>query len=236
MDAYWIFFLGLLLLYIKWIVILIILPFQMMYGYIRRRWSKDAIPFVYKILGAPYYLWERLFRDGWSRYMLYQVGMIPSCHLRRFFYKALGGRIGKNVVFHFRLEVRNLYKLQIGDGCIIGDNAILDARNGLVIGENVNLSSNVSVYTDQHDYRDPYFSDDKSEDMSVVIGDRAWLGSNVVILPGVKVGEGAVCCSGCVVTKDVAPYAVVAGVPAKKVNERPRDLRYVFDGKSCRLY
>jgi acetyltransferase-like isoleucine patch superfamily enzyme len=63
-----------------------------------------------------------------------------------------------------------------------------------------------------------------------------WIGCNVVILPGVTIGEGAVCCSGCVVTKDVEPYAVVAGIPAKKVNERPHDLRYEFKGKTVRLY
>ena len=68
------------------------------------------------------------------------------------------------------------------------------------------------------------------------IGDRAWLGSNVTVLPGVNIGEGAVCCAGCVVTKDVEPYAVVAGIPARKVGERPRRLVYEFDGKSCRMY
>ena len=68
------------------------------------------------------------------------------------------------------------------------------------------------------------------------IGDRAWIGCNVVILPGVTIGEGAVCCAGSVVTKDVEPFTVVAGVPAVKVNDRPRDIDYVFDGRSCRLY
>lgn len=71
--------------------------------------------------------------------------------------------------------------------------------------------------------------------MDVSIGDKAWIGSNVTILPGVKIGEGAVCCAGCIVTHDVKPYDVVAGVPAKKVNERPTDLRYKFDGRSVRL-
>lgn len=66
--------------------------------------------------------------------------------------------------------------------------------------------------------------------------DRVWLGSNVIILPGVTIGEGAVCCAGCVVTKDVEPYAVVAGIPAKKVNEHPKDLRYEFQSKTWRLY
>ena len=69
----------------------------------------------------------------------------------------------------------------------------------------------------------------------LTIGDRVWIGSNAIILTGVNIGEGAVVCAGCVVTKDVEPYAVVAGIPARKVNERPRDLRYEFK-KIVRLY
>lgn len=151
-------------------------------------------------------------------------------------YKGLGVNMGKNVVFHFRTELRAPEKLQIGDGSIIGDNVILDGRKGLVIGRNVNFSSNVSVYTLQHDYKDPDFRCTDRHDMLVSIDDRAWLGSNVIVLPGVHIGEGAVCCAGCVVTKDVEPYSVVAGIPARKISERPKNLRYNFDGKSCRLY
>lgn len=124
----------------------------------------------------------------------------------------------KNVTFHFRTEIRATYKLKIGKGTIIGDNALLDARSELTIGRNVNLSSNVYIYTLQHDHRNPFFKcpDPTFRKMSVEIDDRAWLGSNVIVLPGVHIGEGAVCCAGCVVTKDVEPYAVVAGIPAKK--------------------
>ena len=104
------------------------------------------------------------------------------------------------------------------------------------MGKNVNLSSNVSIYTLQHDHRDPDFNCTNLQ-TKVTIDDRVWLGSNVIVLPGVHIGEGTVCCAGCVVTKDVEPYAVVAGIPAKKVNERPRNLRYNFISKSCnRLY
>lgn len=173
---------------------------------------------------------------GWQRYMLFQVGVVPSLHFRKWIYKCLGARIGNDVVFHFKTEVRAPERLVIGGGTIIGDNAILDARGGLEFGENVNLSSNVSIYTLQHDHRDPDFRCTKT-DAKVTIDKYAWLGSNCIVLPGVHIGEGAVCCAGCVVTKDVEPYAVVAGIPAKKVNERPRVLRYNFKSKnSCRLY
>lgn len=224
------------LLYLKWIVILLVLPFQIAHGQIRRKWENSNTPFLCKALGAPFYYWEKFFRGGWTRYMILQVGFIPSCHIRRFIYKCLGAQIGENVVFHYGTEIRVPHRLRLGSGCIIGDNAILDAGNGITMGRNVNLSSNVSIYTEQHDHRDPYFRCTQSAPKNVTIGDRAWIGSNVTILPGVSVGEGAVCCAGCVVTKDVDAYSVVAGIPARKVNERPHDLRYEFNGRSCRLY
>ena len=192
----------------------------------------------YKFLAVPAYCVERILRFGGGRFLIFNISTIPSNHLRRRLYKGLGAHIASKVIFHFRTEIRAPWSLHIGQGTIIGDNAILDARQGLTIGKNVNLSSNVSIYTLQHDHRDPYFGcpNPKDRKMSVEIDDRVWLGSNVIVLPGVHIGEGAVCCAGCVVTKDVEPYAVVAGIPAKKVGERPKVLKYEFDGKSCRLY
>jgi acetyltransferase-like isoleucine patch superfamily enzyme len=224
------------LLYLKWVLIIAVFPFQVVHGCVLKKWgkSKDA-PLLIRTLEKPYLYWEKLFKKGWQRYMLYQIGLVPSHHIRRFVYRALGAEIGKNVVFHFRTEVRGLHRLKIGDGTIIGDNALLAAGRGLIIGKNVNLSSNVSIYSGAHDHRDPYFRSTPATTHPVNIGDRVWIGSNAIILTGVNIGEGAVVCAGCVVTKDVEPYAVVAGIPAKKVNERPHDLRYVFK-KSVRLY
>ena len=225
------------LLYLKWMLIIVVFPFQVVHGQVLKRWGNGKnIPLLYKALKKPYTIWESIFRKGWQRYMLFQIGLVPSSHIRRFVYKALGAEIGKNVVFHFRTEIRGIHRLKIGAGTIIGDNALLAAQRGLTIGENVNLSSNVSIYSGEHDHRDPYFRSTPEKTRPITIGDRVWIGSNAIILTGVNIGEGAVCCAGCVVTKDVEPFAVVAGIPARKVNERPRDLRYVFDGKSVRLY
>lgn len=225
------------LLYLKWVLIIVVFPFQVVHGQIFKKWGKSKdIPLLYRILKKPYDLWEKLFRNGWQRYMLFQVGLVPSHHIRRFVYRALGAEIGKNVVFHFRTEVRGLHRLKIGDGTIIGDNALLAAQRGLTIGKNVNLSSNVSIYSGAHDHRDPYFRSTAATTRPITIGDRVWIGSNAIILTGVNIGEGAVVCAGAVVTKDVEPYTVVAGIPARKVNERPRDLKYEFKGKTVRLY
>ena len=225
-----------ILLYLKWILIVLFFPFQVLNAHAIKRWGMAyKAPIVYRIALYPYNLWEKLFRKGWQRYMLFQISLVPSHHLRRFVYKALGAEIGKNVVFHFKTEIRGIHKLKIGKGTIVGDNTLLDARAGLTFGENVNISSNVSLYTYQHDHRDPYFRCTSDNTKPIIIGNRVWLGSNVTVLSGVNIGEGAVCCAGCVVTKDVEPYAVVAGIPAKKVNERPRDLRYEFKGRAVRL-
>lgn len=146
--------------------------------------------------------------------------------------------MAKKVVVHIGTKIRAPHKLSIGAGSIIGDNCTLDARSGLTIGRNVNISSNVSIWTLQHDHRSPSFAcptTDKRR-LAVIIEDRVWLGCNVIVLPGVTIGEGAVCCGGCVVTKDIEPYTVVAGIPARKVGERPRNLTYEFSGRSCRLF
>jgi maltose O-acetyltransferase len=63
----------------------------------------------------------------------------------------------------------------------------------------------------------------------VVIEDHAWLGTRAMVLPGVTVGRGAVVAAGAVVTKDVPPYTIVGGVPARVIGQRTTDLRYQFD-------
>lgn len=222
------------ILYLKWIFIICFYPLMIGWGLYKNHQSNMG----YKLLACPAYLVEYILRFGGLRFLIYNISTIPSNHLRRLLYKGLGAHIASKVVFHFRTEIRAPWSLYIDKGTIIGDNALLDARRRLQIGKNVNLSSNVSIYTQQHDHRDPYFAcpNPQNKKMSVEIDDRAWLGSNVIVLPGVHIGEGAVCCAGCVVTKDVEPYAVVAGIPAKKVGERPQILKYEFDGKSGRLY
>jgi acetyltransferase-like isoleucine patch superfamily enzyme len=218
----------------KWIIITLLLPFQACYA----RYRKDKSKLIWKLLSAPYALVERVFNGGFQRYSILNIGIIPSNHVRKWLYGLLGASIDQKVVFHWRTEIRDPFKLTVGRGTIIGDNALLDARSFLTIGANVNLSGNVSIYTLQHDYRSPDFDCFESHPrrMDVIIKDRVWIGSNVIVLPGVTIGEGAVCCAGSVVTKDVAPYDVVGGIPAKKIGERPKVLTYTFDGKASSFY
>jgi acetyltransferase-like isoleucine patch superfamily enzyme len=113
--------------------------------------------------------------------------------------------------------------VDIGEGSIVGHRAILDGRLGITIGKNVNISTGVWIWTVQHDHQDPYFRDVGGP---VKIGDNAWISCRAILLPGVTIGEGAVVAAGAVVTQDVDEYTVVGGVPAKKIGERCRDIKY----------
>lgn len=149
---------------------------------------------------------------------------VPSHALRKLFLKSLGAKIGDKVAFYSGAEIRRPSALSIGSGTSIGHDAVLDARNGLKIGNNVNLSSQVMIWSMQHDYRSKFF--DVIGGM-VTIEDYAWLGPRVIVLPGVTIGRGAVVAAGAVVTKDILPYTVVAGVPATKIRDRPKDMSYI---------
>ena len=169
---------------------------------------------------------------GYMRYMDFQTGLIPSHHIRNFIYRRIFlVQMEQKAIIYWGAEIRCHGKLKIGKGSIIGDKALLDARNGISIGKNVNFSSNISIYTEQHDHRDPMFRCNSSDAFSVNIGDRAWIGPNAIILHGVHIGEGAVVAAGSVVTKDVPPFTIVAGVPARKIGLRNKNLCYNFDGK-----
>lgn len=221
-----------LMIYAKWIFIILMLPVQYMYTLYMR--NTESI--ISKGLSIPYRILNRVTNGGYELWSLYTVGKVASHHFRNLYLKISGVKLGRKSVVYIGFKIRAPWNLKIGEGSIIGDNASLDARSGLTIGKNVNLSSNVSIWTLQHDHRDENFGLCNNRRLDVIIEDRAWLGCNVIVLPGVTIGEGAVCCGGCVVTKDVPPYSVVAGIPAKKVGERPKDLKYEFDGFTHRLW
>lgn len=176
--------------------------------------------------------------NGYMRYHIFQLGFIPSHRIRNFIYKYIYLiDMKSNVVIYFGAEIRAPYKLHIGDGSIIGDKSVLGARRGGIwIGDNVNLGSFVNLWTGQHDYNDPYFRSMPHKRGPIKIEDRVWIGPNVTILHSVTVGEGAVVAAGSVVTKNVEPYTLVGGIPAKKIGVRSRDLKYKFSGDHLPFY
>ena len=91
---------------------------------------------------------------------------------------------------------------------------------GVIIGNNVDIAQETNIWTEQHDYNSPTY---KSVCKEVIIEDYVWLASRVTVLPGVHIGRGAVVASGAVVTKDVPPLAIVAGIPAKIIGYRKEE-------------
>lgn len=169
--------------------------------------------------------------DSYIHYSIILTGKIPSHTIRNFLYKHIFLiRMSSKVVLYHGAEIRESQRLSIGEGTIIGDRAILDARNGICIGKSVNTSSDVSIWTEQHDHRDPWFRCNPDKLGPVIIGDRVWIGPRVIILPNVIIGEGAVVAAGAVVTANVDPFTIVGGIPAKKIGDRNRDLKYEFNG------
>lgn len=182
-------------------------------------------PSLYNKIGGIFY-----------KYFIHKTKNIPSHRIRNYIYKnILSVTMQPNTVIYFNTEIRASWNLKIGNGSIIGDSCILDARNGISIGNNVNISSEVRIWTEQHDYQDPMFNCNSTPDFQVTIKDYAWIGSNVIILPKVTIGKGAVIAAGSVVTKSVPDYTLVAGIPAKKIGERNHNLQYQFNGNHTRF-
>lgn len=160
-----------------------------------------------------------------AAFMLLQfLGKVPAQSLRHFLYKyCFNLKLGQNSVIYNSCHIRSPHQVSIGENSSIGDRCTLDGRSGLRIGNCVNLSTGAWIWTLQHDVNAPDF---RATGAPVTIEDYAWISSRVTILPGVTVGKGAVVTAGAVVTKSVEPFAIVGGVPAKKIGERSQNLSY----------
>lgn len=112
--------------------------------------------------------------------------------------------------------------LAIGDRSAVGAGAFLGAQGGLTIGDDVLLGPGVRVFTENHAYDalDVPIRAQGTRRAHVTIEDDCWVGAGVTILAGVRVGRGSVLAAGAVVTRDVPPYSVMAGVPARVLRSR----------------
>ncbi|MFT4259268.1 acyltransferase [Microbacterium sp.] len=168
-------------------------------------------------------LWLKKRADDLELISIKLASYSPVHIMRVSMLRAWGAKISPGVTIHHGLEVRRARRLTIGRNTSIGDNAILDARGGLTIGDHVNLSSGVNIWTAEHDWQAPSFG---FVSAPVSVGDRVWLSARVTLLPGTRIEEGAVVAAGAVVTKAVDRYTVVGGVPARVIARRPYPMEY----------
>ena len=149
---------------------------------------------------------------------------VPSCHFRLFFLRLRVAQLGRGVGLLMGVELRNGRNVFIGDRVVINRGVLLDGRGGrLVIGNDVDIAQETNIWTLEHDVHSDSHADKGGD---VTIEEHAWIASRVTILPGVRIGRGAVVASNSVVTKDVPPMTIVAGIPAKVIGLRRSRLNY----------
>jgi maltose O-acetyltransferase len=168
-----------------------------------------------------------------SLFLTTLTGYIPSHTVRYILYKYIFKvKIPVDSIIYWRCRFFNPTGVYIGHNSIIGNDAFLDGREGLFIGNNVNIAGEFRVYTMEHDITDSEFS---SVGGPVTIKDWVYIGTRVTVLPGVTIGEGAVVAAGSVVTKSVEPWTLVGGCPAKFIKNRPI-VKYTLNTKYKKLF
>ena len=152
---------------------------------------------------------------------------IPFWWLRRKMLSLSNIKLGKGSFIMRKVYIMEPPRLTIGNHSHINRGCLLDARGNINIGDNVSVSHDVKLVTGGHDAQSANFI---GIFKPITIDDYAWIGVGATVLQGIRIGEGAVVAAGALVTKDVPPYTIVAGVPAKKIGERNRRLSYQCNG------
>ena len=145
--------------------------------------------------------------------------------LRYWIFKAVLARLGKGSMIDYQTYFRYPWKISIGDDVSINRGcefygSMLAGNAHITIGNYCALGPRVRVLSATHDHRRLNLPDTAA---SVTIGNHVWIGAGATILPGVKVGDGAVVAAGSVVTRNVAPFSIVAGNPARFLKTRELD-------------
>jgi acetyltransferase-like isoleucine patch superfamily enzyme len=138
------------------------------------------------------------------------------------FRSALVVSLGSGGIFYPRVSIRGRGRLTIGDGCSINSGVIFGLTCDLTLGAHVMIADNVSFRTADHDYADlsvPMMHQGERS-LPIHVGDDVWIGANATILRGVVVGKGSIIGANAVVVRDVLPYEIVGGVPARTIGSR----------------
>jgi len=146
-----------------------------------------------------------------------------SAALRAVIYRLFFKKIGKSTCIQFGCYFSGMKHISIGDNVYINHHVELLARDvGITIGNYVMIGQHTILITDNHNYEDPNkaIALQGSTNEQIIIENDVWIGSYVIILPGVTIGKGSVIAAGAVVTKDVRPYSVMGGIPAKLIKIR----------------
>lgn len=155
------------------------------------------------------------------------VGNLPSRSIRKAYLKAYLASLGKGSSVQMGCRFLNGRKVYIGDRNVINFDCLFDGRHYKIqTGNDVSIGPEATILTLGHDPHSPNFANRGGD---VIIGSYVWISYRAIVLPGVTIGEGAVVGAGAVVTKDVEPYTIVAGNPARVINKRSSSLSYTLN-------
>jgi acetyltransferase-like isoleucine patch superfamily enzyme len=129
-------------------------------------------------------------------------------------------KIGDENVIQQGFRFGNKGIVQVGNNCRINENVYIQSA---VLGNNILIAPNVAILASSHNFERtdiPIVEQGDTEIKTVIIEDDVWLGRNVIVLPGITIGSGVIVGAGSVVTKNIPPYSIVAGVPAKLIRKR----------------
>lgn len=176
------------------------------------------------------YIYER----GWFRYnlvVLYETCMFFTFMLPRFSFidalksmmlRCLGAKVGRRVIYYPGLWIMPCRNLIIGDDVDLAHGVLITTGGGVSIGDRTMIGYRAQILSTSHIIppKPTKMFDAGDRYGAVKIENDVWIGANAVILPGVTIGEGAVVAAGSAVTKDVLPFTVVGGIPAKIIRNR----------------
>ncbi|MBT2718164.1 acyltransferase [Bacillus sp. ISL-57] len=130
---------------------------------------------------------------------------------------------GLNTRIYYNVLVKEPHNISIGDDTFINNGCLLwgAPKGKIVIGNDVLFGPSVKIIASNHGTsKDNLVRKNPWDDGDIIIEDDVWIGANTVVLKGVKIGKGAVVAAGAIVNKDVEPYTIVGGIPAKKIKDR----------------
>ncbi|MBW4575262.1 MAG: acyltransferase [Aphanothece sp. CMT-3BRIN-NPC111] len=154
----------------------------------------------------------------------HMIGNCPSRQIRMTYLKTYLAEVGVGTSVQMGCRFLNGRKVHLGDRNVVNFGCLFDGRHYQIrTGSDVSIGPEATILTLGHDPQSPEFSDKGGD---VMIGDRVWIAYRAIILPGLTIGEGAVVGAGSVVTKDVEPYTIVGGVPARIIGIRNTHLNY----------
>jgi putative colanic acid biosynthesis acetyltransferase WcaF len=161
---------------------------------------------------------EQLARIFWSiGRPVFLITPRPCFGLRRALLRLFGAKVGSHVNIYPSALIYFPWNLRIGECSSIGEWALIYNLGAVTIGQRSTISQRAHLCAGTHDYREPSMPLLKPP---IEIGDNAWICADAFLGPGVTIGEGAIVGARAVVTKNVPPWTIVAGNPAKFVKNR----------------